>query len=232
MSFLKKIFGKGKEEKKVQHEHKPVIKAPGPYQAKAMSEEQPNKYPDTISESNRASSLPQQTILRGVQILESLNLLRTTKNIDTLKGRYEFLKQIYNDHLHSTADKRFTADVQKSIDHYKITFYERIIDESEMKLLLKPNHHKLRQFYVGCVGDCFVRYSQHQALEIDKLKKDDAKIRRLKKLIEVAKETRREMTENLNQEEIDKFYNKPIEHLDNAINQYLQIVSDYEEREK
>ena len=37
----------------------------------------------------------------GVQILESLHILSNTKNIDTLKGRFEFVENLYDDFVKS-----------------------------------------------------------------------------------------------------------------------------------
>ena len=150
--------------------------------------------------------------MQGVQILESLNIIATTKSIDTLLGRFEFLEKIYDYFILASSNKRYISDIQISIDEYKTRFYERIPMESEINLLIKPNKNNLITFYIKCIYDCLVRFKEIQILQIENLKQQNAKIRRFNKIVDVAKLSKSEMIKvsndnhNLNEflVEIDK----------------------------
>lgn len=165
---------------------------------------------------------PQIIQRQGVQILESLHILSNTKNIDTLKGRFEFIEKIYDNFIDASNNKRFVSDIQHSIDEYKTTYYERIPTESEISLLIKPDKEKLRKFYIESIFNCFKRYQEEQENQIESLKRQDAKNRRIKKILSIAKEAKEEMIDkSTDKENIDDFLNE-IEEIIQAYNEYLE----------
>lgn len=142
---------------------------------------------------------------QGVQILESLHILATTKNIDTLKGRFEFIDKQYVDFVKASSHKRFVSDIQHSIDEYKATYYERIPDEYEINLLIKPSIENLITFYIECIFYCFKRFLVDQEKQIESLKRQEAKDRRIKKILTVAKEAKTEMiNKSIDEQKINK----------------------------
>jgi len=165
---------------------------------------------------------PQIITRQGIQILESLHILANTKNIDTLKGRFEFIAKLYDNFINASSHKRFVSDIQKSIDEYKATYYERIPNEYEINLLIKPDKENLRSFYIKCIFDCFKRFQDDQEKEIESLKRQDAKDRRIKKILEVAKESKTEMIEkSTDKRTVDSYINE-IEQIIQAYNGYLK----------
>ena len=137
----------------------------------------------------------QPTIIqrKGLQLLESINVLWNTKNIDTLKGRFEFIIQMYNDFIKASNEKRYISDIQNSIDEYKRMYYDRIIQDFEIQLILKPNFDNLNLFYSKCLNNCFLKFYEDQNFQIEQLKQENAKTKRRIKIIEVANETIFEM---------------------------------------
>jgi len=122
----------------------------------------------------------------SLQLLESLHLLHTTKNFDTLKGRYDFINQFYYDLCLAKHNKRYTADIQKGIDNFKSTYYETTLQDFEIDLLYNPDQKKLKELYLRSIGNCFELFAADQALSLANLKRDSAKRNRLDKIYEVA----------------------------------------------
>jgi len=158
----------------------------------------------------------------GVQLLESFYILANTKNIDTLKGRFEFIEKQYDDFIKASSYKRFISDIQNSIDEYKATYYERIPNEYEINLLIKPDKNNLRIFYVECIYNCFKRFQEEQKKQIESLKRQDAKDRRIKKIMSVAEEAKTELLNKSTDKQKTDYYINEIEQILQAFNGYLE----------
>jgi len=132
---------------------------------------------------------PVQIQRQGIQLLESLNILNTTMNLDTLIGRFEFINKMYDEFIKASYNKRYISDIQLAIDQYKIMYYDKIINDFELNLIVKPNQKKLNEYNTICLFNCFNSFYDNQMLQIEDLKKDDAKIRRKEKIIEIGNQT-------------------------------------------
>lgn len=194
----------------------------------------PGKSPDRLAErlikaneiaSSKEKSIsiryePQLIKRLGLQILESFHVLSNTKNMDTLKGRFEFIEKIYGDFINASNNKRFISDIQNSIDEYKSTYYDRIPNDYQISLLIKPNYDDLRKFYSDCILECFKRFKAEQDSQIESLKRNDAKLRRVNKILEVADEAKNEIIEKVGND-------KPINKCIDEIEQIRQAYSEY-----
>ena len=129
----------------------------------------------------------------GLQLLESVHLLHATKNFDTLKGRYDFITQFYHDLCLAKHNRRFTSDIQYSIDEYKSTYYNTILEDFEIDVLYNPDEKKLKEFYLRSIGHCFKRFAHDQDLAIESLKRKSAVQSRLNKINEIADQSIREI---------------------------------------
>lgn len=140
--------------------------------------------------------IPNQIQRQGIQLLESIYLLNTTKNIDTLKGRFEFISQMYDDFIKASYNKRYLSDIQKSLDEYKSMYYDRIVKDFEIRLAMKPNFEELIDYYSACIFNCFNQFVEEQEKQISELKKEEAKNKRIEKIIEVGNEAIFEFDKN------------------------------------
>lgn len=131
---------------------------------------------------------------RGLQLLESASILNSTKNIDTLKGRMEFIETLYDDLVKASHNKRFVTDAQKSIDQYKTMYYDKVLNQVEVALLLRPSHELLNSYYASCIMNCFRLFYQEQRTQISALKRKDAIEKRLEKLMDVVDAASYELT--------------------------------------
>lgn len=140
------------------------------------------------SEIKNFNYIPNQIQRQGFQLLESLSILNSTKNYDTLKGRFEFVEKFYDDFIKASYNKRYINDVQKSIDEYKSMYYDKILSSFEVSLILKPNHKELSSYYAECLMPCFNKFYNEQIQQIEILKRKEAIQKRQDKIIDVIDE--------------------------------------------
>lgn len=169
-----------------------------------------NKQQARDNEIKNFNYLPIQIQRQGIQLLESIYLLNTTKNIDTLKGRFEFIIQIYDEFIKASYNKRYSLDIQKAIDEYKSMYYDRIIKDFEIGLVLKPNLDELTDYYSVCIFNCFNLFVVEQEKQISELKKEEAKFKRREKIIEVGNEAIFEFDKNGSKKDQYESYIKSI----------------------
>jgi hypothetical protein len=112
------------------------------------------------------------------QLLESIYILETTKNFDTLCSRMDFIEQIYKNFIPASKINTYQNYMTEAIDTYKTMYYDRILTENQISLLLHPNLQNIQLFYSDCIVHCYERYVEHQILEINKLKTNAAKEKR------------------------------------------------------
>lgn len=137
--------------------------------------------------------LPQNIQRTGLQVLETIHIIGTSKAVDTIKGRYDFLLQIIGTLQKGQSNSRYLSDIQKSIDTYKSMYYDRVPQDYELALLLKPAEFDLTDFYCKSLFAAFKRSFEEHSEEIKLLKREDAKIRRREKIKEVIKFTKDEL---------------------------------------
>lgn len=125
---------------------------------------------------------------RGIQLLESLDIIINTKNIDTLTGRYRFIQTFYPKLISFSTIERYLTDMAVQLDHYKARYYDRDIYETQLRLLMFPNAGELNIFTSECVIRWFSRYALLQLHEILKLKTDKAKQKRIDNIISKGEE--------------------------------------------
>ncbi len=120
----------------------------------------------------------------GLQVLETVHIIATTKNFDTLKGRYELLVERLDTLRKAESNQQYSADIYTSIETYKSMYYDRPLQEFEISSVLKPNIFNAQNFYCDALANCINRFTREQINEIGNLKSENAKIKRRSKVIE------------------------------------------------
>jgi hypothetical protein len=109
-----------------------------------------------------------------LQFLESITIVQETASLDTLAGRLEFVNTIYPSIVVLSKSTRFNLDVQKAIDEYKTQYYDKILMDIQINLLVNPNEIELKKHFADCVCKCYNRYVERQKTEIQKLIRESA----------------------------------------------------------
>lgn len=177
----------------------------------------------TIESKNHAffSSTPR----KALQFLESIELIKTSKNCDIIIGRYAFIQTVYDQIIEAKDSRRFIVDITTAVDSYKSAYYDKELSSTEVGLLIKPNRIELANYYGYKLAFCFINYVTSQAAEINKLKLKSAKMKRFDKILAVASMVLEELNNQKSlmtksdeyYEIVEKFREKIIE----SIDQYL-----------
>ena len=120
----------------------------------------------------------------GLQVLETVHIIITTKNFDTLKGRYELLLERIGTLMIAESNRLYSTDINTSIETYKSMYYDRPLQDIELSAVLKPNNFDTQSFYCEALVGCIKRFVEEQANEISGLKSENAKIKRRAKVID------------------------------------------------
>ncbi|UOH78747.1 hypothetical protein MT996_04560 [Ornithobacterium rhinotracheale] len=119
----------------------------------------------------------------GVQLLESLNVIDETKNIDTLFGRIEFINKFYFKFIASKNEPQYLRYIQNAIDQYKSLYYNKIIKNYELSLVVKPSQMNLEIFFGDAIYRCYLRFVEKQKEDISRLKTQKAIEKRIDNII-------------------------------------------------
>ena|SRR5690242_8983379 len=120
----------------------------------------------------------------GLQVLETVHIIATTKNFDTIKSRYELLLERIDTLRKAEGNQLYSSDINTSIDTYKSMYYDRPLKDFELSAILKPNNFDPQNFYCEALVSCIKRFAEEQTNEISGLKSENAKIKRKAKVIE------------------------------------------------
>ena len=120
----------------------------------------------------------------GLQVLETVYIIATTKNFDTLKSRYELLVERIATLRNAESNRLYSVDVNTSIETYKSMYYDRPLQDIQLSTLLKPNGFDVQSFYCEALVNCIKRFVEEQTNEISGLKSENAKTKRRAKVID------------------------------------------------
>ena len=129
----------------------------------------------------------------GLQVLETVHIIATTKNFDTIKSRYGLLLERIDTLRKAESNRLYSADINASIETYKTLYYDRPLQDFELSAILKPNNFDPQDFYCEALVSCINRFVDEQTNEISGLKSENAKIKRRAKAIEKVNDTKSEL---------------------------------------
>lgn len=156
---------------------------------------------------------PQQVSGNVIQTLESIHIMDTTKNHDTLKGRYQFVKETLDVLKVASFNKRYLTDVQLGLDQYKTLYYDKTPTQLQIAALLKPNDFNCEEYYCKCIMNSFQRFYNEQSTQIATLKRADSIKKRREKIMDTIREIKNDIPTLSNsfseaQENLEAIYQK------------------------
>ncbi|MFI3296560.1 MAG: hypothetical protein R3Y59_02905 [bacterium] len=114
-----------------------------------------------------------------LQMLESADILLTTKNIDTFLGRYDFIAELSNELKYVVDNFAYRHYISIAVDNYKEMYYDRMLSNEQIAFIVNPNAILLDNTFGSLLYNCVARYCDKMDLEMINLKTDKAKQRRL-----------------------------------------------------
>ena len=137
----------------------------------------------------------------GIQVMETVYIIGTSKNIDTIKSRYSFLLTIpvgtsvsvLGTLQQGQSNREYSTYIQMAIDQYKTIYPGRVPQDYQLAILSNPNRFDLNEFYCNSLVNAMKRFCGEQAEEIRAFKKEAAKTKRIAKVIETIQSTKNEL---------------------------------------
>ena len=129
----------------------------------------------------------------GKQVLETVHIIGTSKNIETIKSRYEFLLHRIATLKQGQSNPLYLACIQRSINTYKIMYYDKALQDYQLAILSKPNDFNLTEFYCNALVNATRKFLAEETEEINTMKRESAKAKRKTKVIEVIKSAKEEL---------------------------------------
>jgi hypothetical protein len=137
----------------------------------------------------------------AIQAAESLYIIATSKNLETIKGRYSFLltipagadKSVLGTLKRGQSNPQYSADIQTAIDQYKAIHPNAVLQDYQFAVLSDPNTFDVNEFYCSSLVNAIKRFCEKESEEIDALKKIAAKAKRISKVVDTIKSTQNEL---------------------------------------
>ncbi len=129
----------------------------------------------------------------AIQTMETLYILETSKNIDTIKGRHSFLLKVIQTLRSASSNSDYATIVQGALDQFKAIYPTSVPQSYQLAAISDPHTFDVNEFYCISLGNAIKRYCEQQSEEIKGLKRDTAKAKRLSKVLDTVKSTQSEL---------------------------------------
>ena len=122
-----------------------------------------------------------------IQTMESLYILATSKNIETIKSRYDFLLTLIPKLKSVKNNSQYSSIIQSALGQFNTMYPARVPQEYQLTALTNPDTFNLNEFYCSSLVNASKRFYEEQFEEINALKKEIAKTKRLAKVVDAIK---------------------------------------------
>jgi len=127
-------------------------------------------------------------------LLESLSIIETTKNIDTLISRYHFALIINSMLCDESSSEEYLTQVQIGLENYKTHFLEKVLSDIHSYIVTYPCQQYLQMLCYGAILRGLASHYAEQMAAVNSLKARGPKVTRLKKLCLIIAEVKKEIT--------------------------------------
>lgn len=131
--------------------------------------------------------------LTGKIVLETIHIISTSKNIETIKNRYAILLDNIEALKQSQSNPEYSQGVQASINMYKSLYHDRVIQDYQLAVLSKPNDFNVTEFYCNALVNGTKKITIDETQEINAMKRESAKAKRKVKVIEILESAKAEL---------------------------------------
>jgi hypothetical protein len=133
----------------------------------------------------------------AVQILETVNIIGSSKKIETIISRYQFLLETLETLRRYNSSLQFSKSIQSAVEQYKNMYPNRPLNNDQVSVLSSPGTFPLDRFYCGSLVNAMQRFVDEQKLEIRSLKTENARQKRRIKVNESIQKAISELQEQL-----------------------------------
>ena len=123
----------------------------------------------------------------AIQTMESLYILATSKNIETIKERYDFLLTLIPTLKFAKNNSQYSTVIQLALGQFKTLRPASVPQEYQLAVLSNPESFDINEFYCTALVNATKRFYEKQLEEINALKKETAKTKRFVKVVDTIK---------------------------------------------
>jgi hypothetical protein len=127
-------------------------------------------------------------------LLESLSIIETTKNIDTLISRYHCAVITNSMLCDESTSEGYITQVQMMLEKYKTVFVKKVVTDIHAYIVTYPCKPCLQMFCYGILLRGLATYYAEQMVAVNNLKACGSKIKRLKKLCSIIDKVKKEIS--------------------------------------
>ena len=122
------------------------------------------------------------------QLIESIELMSSSKNPDIVIGRYSFCEKLCFRLAKFSDSSLYEKQVYGAVEEYKKNYYDRNIREEQIYFANNPeDHHRLEEYYIKQLARCFTAYAENHQELINGMKQKKAMVNRYNKMLEAIK---------------------------------------------
>lgn len=150
-----------------------------------------------------------------VQFIESAEVMSSSRVIQTIIGRAEFMEEalsVLTDYKNKN-QRRYLLMVQKGVDDYRFSYYDRKIPQWIFDCLQDPQGFGYYSFYARSLFAGFIRHYKEQMFLIPSLKRESAIKRRCLNLQGNYKEFMKRFNRDWNDKAANNFKNRCLPYL-------------------
>lgn len=123
---------------------------------------------------------------RGVQLLESIYIISTTRNVDTLSGRIAYILEFYPSFVAlSMFPNQYMKEAQKARSKYEKLYPNRPEKNNQLFLLLTPDVDNMGEYIASCIVISYSEFIKSEMEHVEKLKRNSAINKRIENIIKV-----------------------------------------------
>lgn len=129
----------------------------------------------------------------AIQTMETLYIIATSKNIETIKGRYDFLLTLIPTLKSAKSSSQYSTIIKMALDQFKTMYPASVPQDYQLAVLSNPGTFDVNDFYSNSLVNAIKRFCEKQSEEIKALKKEATKAKRISKAVETIKSTQYEL---------------------------------------
>jgi hypothetical protein len=130
---------------------------------------------------------------KAVQTMETLYIIATSRNLDTIKGRYEFLLKIIATLKSAKSNPQYPTLIQTALEKFKTIHPASVPQDYQLAALSSPDIFDFNEFYCTSLVMAMKRFCEEQSEEINALKKETARAKRVSKVVETIRSAQNEL---------------------------------------
>jgi plasmid maintenance system killer protein len=129
----------------------------------------------------------------AIQSMESLYILATSKNISTIKGRYDFLLTVIPKLKSARNNSQYSTFIKGALDQFRTMYPTGEPQDFQLAVISNPETFDINEFYCNSLTNGITNYCQKQIEEIKNLKRESSKTKRVAKVLETIKSAENEL---------------------------------------